>query len=223
MAVDPAELEQKIGYRFVDRGLLTTALTHASAVVERAGESNDCMELIGDAVIDLAVAYMLYSYHPEKDEGWLTQMRARFVNEESLAAKARAIGLGDFIILGRGEQKRAGQEKPSILAGAYEALIGAVFIDGGYEACRQLIAHHFESLQTVDDDSGPKNYKSLLQERMQKEGKGLPRYEVTEVVGPDHERVYCVSVFIDDTAWGNGCGKNKKEAQQEAARNALER
>jgi ribonuclease III len=223
MAADPSDLEQKIGYRFNDRGLLLVALTHASSVTDHDDGGNDRLELVGDAVIDLGVAHILYTCHPEKDEGWLTQMRARLVDEQCLSSKARALGLGDFIILGKGEQKAGGSEKPSILAGAYEALLGAVFIDGGYDSCAAIIGRHFGEIGGLTDDTYPKNYKSHLQERLQRDGLGLPRYEVTEISGPDHERVYSVSVFVDGTEWGRGMGKNKKEAEQRAAEDALER
>jgi ribonuclease III len=223
MAADPFDLEQKIGYRFNDHQLLINALTHASSVTDREGGGNDRLELVGDAVIDLAVAHMLYTYHPEKDEGWLTQMRAHLVDEECLASKARDLGLGDFLILGKGEQKVGGREKSSILAGGYEALMGAVFIDGGYDACNAVIERHYGEIETLTDDIHPKNYKSLLQERLQKDGLSLPRYEVTEISGPDHERIYCVSVIIEGNEWGRGSGRNKKEAEQRAARGALQR
>jgi ribonuclease-3 len=223
MAADPSEVENRIGYRFADRRLLITALSHPSAVADQEGGGNERMEFVGDAVIDLAVAHMLYRHHPDRDEGWLTQMRSRLVDEECLASKAREIGLGDFIILGKGEDKAGGREKPSILAGTYEALLGAVFIDGGYDACAQIIGRFFVEIEELTDDTNPKDYKSLLQERLQKEGRDLPRYEVTGVSGPDHERVFSVSVFIDDKQRGRGYGRSKKEAEQQAARDALEK
>lgn len=223
MAADPSDLENMIGYHFDDHRLLTIAMTHASYVAEQGGIGNNRLEFIGDAVIDLSVAYMLYARYPDRDEGWLTQMRSRLVDEEYLASRARALGLGRFVVLGRGEQKRGGVERPSILAGAYEALMGAVFIDGGYDACRAVLELHFDEVETLSDDIDPKNYKSLLQERLQREGLGLPRYVVMGTSGPDHERVYTVSVLVDGLEWGRGSGRNKKEAEQRAARSALER
>jgi ribonuclease-3 len=223
MAADPSELEHEIEYFFRNRGLLIIALTHPSSITDGEGPSNERMEFIGDAVIGCAVAHMLYQFHPEKDEGWLTQMRSRLVDEDCLSSKARDLGLGDYVILGKGEQKMGGGEKSSILAGTYEAVMGAVFLDGGYDACNAVIWRYFREIETLTDDIYPKNYKSLLQERLQKDGMGLPRYEVTEVSGPDHERVYSVSVFIDGHEWGRGYGRNKKEAEQRAAQGALEK
>ncbi len=223
MAADPSELEKRIGYRFTDRELLVTALTHPSAVAEKGGGGNERMEFVGDAVIDLAVANILYRRHPNRAEGWLTQMRSRLVDEECLASKAREIGLGDFIILGKGEEKAGGRDKPSILAGTYESLLGAVFIDAGYDACDGIVERLFGEIETLAEDINPKDYKSLLQERLQKEGRDLPRYEITGVSGPDHERVFSVSVFIDDREHGSGHGRSKKEAEQQAARDALEK
>ncbi len=223
MVADPSELEQKIGYHFGNHQILIVALTHPSSITDQEGGGNERLEFIGDAVIGCAVAHMLYQSHPEKDEGWLTQMRSRLVDESCLASKARVISLGDYVILGKGEETTGGKEKSSILSGAYEALMGAVFLDGGYDACNAVIARCFGEIETLTDDMGPKNYKSLLQERLQKDGMGLPRYEVTEIHGPDHKRVYSVSVFIDGHEWGRGYGKNKKEAEQRAAQGALER
>ncbi len=223
MATDPYELEHKIGYRFGNRRLLITALTHPSCIAQPEGGGNERMEFVGDAVIDLAVAAMLYQCHPEKDEGWLTQMRSRLVDEDCLASKARDLGLGDYIVLGKGEDKAGGREKSSILAGAYEALLGAVFLDGGYDVCHAIIKRYFGEIEGLTDDTNPKDYKSLLQERLQKEGIGLPRYEVTQSSGPDHNRVFSVSVFIDGHQWATGHGRSKKEAEQHAARGALEK
>jgi ribonuclease-3 len=223
MVADPHELEKKIGYRFGDGRLLADALTHASSVGEREGHSNERLEFVGDAVIDLTVAQMLYTHHPSKDEGWLSQMRSRLVDEESLAAKARSIDLGKYIILGKGEEAAGGREKPSILAGAYEALIGALLIDGGYEFCSEIIERYFPEIAVLADDADPKNFKSLLQERLQKDGKGLPQYSVIDVSGPDHERVFSVAVFIDGVEWGRGSGRSKKDAEQDAAQQALRR
>lgn len=223
MVADPSDLERSIGYQFDNQKLLITALTHPSSIMNQGGGGNERMEFIGDAVIDLAVAGMLYQFHPEKDEGWLTQMRSRLVDEDCLASKARELGIGDYIILGKGEQKAGGKEKSSILAGAYEALIGAVFLDGGYDVCNTIIKRYFGEIETLTDDMNPKDYKSLLQERFQKDGMGLPKYEVTEASGPDHDRVFSVSVFVDGRQWGRGNGRSKKEAEQQAARDALEK
>jgi ribonuclease-3 len=223
MAADQSDLEQNIGYHFNDGRLLTIALTHASYIAERGGIGNDRLEFIGDAVIGVAVAQMLYEHHPERNEGWLTQMRSRLVDKECLAFKARDLNVGDFLILGKGEEKRGGAGKSSILSGAYEALMGAVFIDAGYDACKAVIERHFSEIEGLGEDIYPKNYKSLLQERLQKDGMGLPRYEVAEISGPDHERVFSVSVLIDGEEWGRGLGRNKREAEQLAARGALER
>jgi ribonuclease-3 len=223
MATNPSDLEKKIGYRFRDGRLLAGALTHASSIGDREGHGNERLEFLGDAVIDLAVAQMLYESHPTKDEGWLTQMRSRLVDEDTLATKARELVLGMYVVLGKGEVAAGGQDKPSILAGAYEALIGAVFLDGGYDACIEIISRTFTEIEKLTDNESPRNFKSLLQESLQKDGKDLPRYEVVEVSGPDHERVFSVAVLVGGQEWGRGSGKSKRDAEQEAARRALER
>ncbi len=223
MVTDQSDLEEKIGYRFNDGALLVLALTHASSIGDREGQANERLEFIGDAVIDLAVAQMLYESHPLKDEGWLSQMRSGFVDEDSLAEKARGLGLGSHLLLGKGEEAAGGQYKPSILSGVYEALIGAIFLDGGYDVCREIIGRNFTEIENLTDNAYARNFKSLLQERLQKEGKDLPRYEVIEVSGPDHDRVFAVAVLIGGLEWGRGSGKSKKDAEQEAARRALER
>ncbi len=221
MAVAAHDIEQEIGYHFADRKFLSQALTHASSVASQGIYGNDRLEFLGDAVIDLAVAHVLFERYPQKDEGWLTQMRARLVDEEALAIKARAIDLGRHLILGKGEQTAGGSAKASILSGAYEALMGAVLLDGGYEACETIIRRQFIEIAYLDGTIDPKNFKSLLQERMQKDGRGLPRYEVIDITGPDHDRSYLVAVYVEDEEWGRGTGRSKKEAEMEAARQAL--
>jgi ribonuclease-3 len=223
MDTDLSDIEEKIGYRFHDGALLVQALTHASSIGDREGQANERLEFIGDAVIDLAVAQMLYESHPLKDEGWLSQMRSGFVDEDSLAEKARGLGLGSHMLFGKGEEAAGGQHKPSILAGVYEALIGAIFLDGGYDVCREILGRNFQEIGNLTDTTYARNFKSLLQERLQKEGKDLPRYEVVEASGPDHDRVFVVAVLIGGLEWGRGSGKSKKDAEQEAARRALEK
>jgi ribonuclease-3 len=223
MALSADDIEQQLGYRFADRTFLSQALTHASFVANQGVSGNDRLEFLGDAVIDLAIARLLFERYPEKDEGWLTQTRARLVDEEALATKARAIDLGRHLILGKGEQTGGGSTKASILSGAYEAVMGAVFLDGGYDACERIIREQFIEIVYLDDTIDPKNFKSLLQERMQKDGKGLPRYEVIDITGPDHDRSYRVAVYVGDQEWGRGTGTSKKEAEMEAAREALSR
>jgi ribonuclease-3 len=220
---DPSDIEKKIGYAFNEREILSLALTHASAVTAKYDVGNERLEFVGDAVIDLAVARILMDCYPLKDEGWLSQMRSRFVDEEELALKAREIGLGDHLVLGKGEDLGGGRTKPSILANAYEALVGAIFLDGGYEPCEVVIRRQFPEIALIGDDMAPRNFKSILQERLQKEGKALPRYEVIESSGPDHDRMYLIAVFVEGELWGRGSGKNKKEAEMEAARAAVEK
>jgi ribonuclease-3 len=223
MARETTEIEHKIGYRFVDPGLLSLALAHASSATAPGDCGNERLEFIGDAVIGLVVARLLFDRYPDKDEGWLTQMRSRLVEEGALAAKARAVDLGDLVVLSKGEEGGGGRNKPSILAGAYEALIGAAFLDGGYEVAESIIRREFREIDLLDDGSDPKSFKSLLQERLQKDGIGLPAYEVIEVFGPEHERSYVVAVFVEGSEWGRGSGRSKKEAEMEAAREALSR
>jgi ribonuclease III len=144
------------------------------------------------------------------------------VREHSLFEKAKALKLGEYLILGKGEQEGTGRSKPSILSGAYEALIGAIFLDGGYSVCESFVRNEFESFLVIDEDYNPKNAKSILQEMFQKRSGTLPKYEIVTEDGPDHKRMFVVAVFVEGTEKGRGEGRSKKEAEMAAAASAIE-
>jgi len=223
MAKKLTELENIIGYAFSNPHLLSESLTHSSNQDGLLPHGNERLEYIGDAVINLVIAEALFIGYPDYDEGWLTQKRAYLVNCEFLAKKAESIFLGRYLILSKGEEVARGREKSSILSGSYEALIGAVFLDGGYKVARTIVLKFFS--EDIKDAASmeAKNYKSALQEILQKGSASLPVYEVVSVSGPDHDRRYTVAVYVKGEEWGRGEGKNKKEAEMEAARAALTR
>ncbi|HTG82014.1 MAG TPA: ribonuclease III [Geobacteraceae bacterium] len=222
-----AELEDAIGHRFGNRRLLEEALTHRSFLNE-SGEKgvadNERLEFFGDAVIDFFLSHLLLEKLPASREGELTKIRASLVGEENLAALARGVGLGRYLRLGRGEGKSGGREKRSILADAYEALVAAVYLDGGDAPLRRLVERHFGPL--LDGDVPimiARDNKTEFQELAQALRGAVPRYRHLNPSGPDHERVFTVEVFIGDDCFGTGSGRTKKEAEQSAARAGLER
>ena len=219
------ELQARIGYRFRDRGLLEHALTHKSRAAEDASGGvidNESLEFLGDAVLGLVVADALFHQYPGYDEGQKSKVKAAVVSTQSLARHAEAIRLGDHLILGRGEEKTGGRFKPALLADAYEALIAAIYLDGGLEAASAFLRRELKdaidagSAQTIVRD-----YKSALQERLQALGFDLPDYRVSGETGPDHRKVFSVEVVAKGEVLGAAIGKAKKEAEQEAARIAL--
>ena len=219
------ELEQRLGYRFRDQELLLTALKHRSYVYARQGsgvDSNERLEYLGDAVLDLLVAEELFRRHEDRREGDLTKMKSLVVSRPVLARKARSIELGRFLLLSQEERKVGGADQDSILSDAFEAVIGAMYIDGGLEGTRRFVERvvmgDFEELHQREDSI---NFKSSLLEHTQSLGWGYPRYHVQEEKGPDHDKVFSVSVYVTGEEVGFGSGRSKKEAQQMAARDAL--
>jgi ribonuclease-3 len=222
----PAEkLQELIGYRFSRPDLLTEALTHGSFVNESAltgFRDNQRLEFFGDAVIDYVVSALLFERFPNCREGELTRLRASLVHEESLAALALSLDLGAFIRLGRGEERAGGRQRRSLLADAYEALAGAVCLDGGEQKVRQLLEAHFLPLmETQRLAGGARDYKTLLQEQVQARGDVPPVYRVRETGGPSHAPDFVVEVLVAGAVAGVGEGKSKKEAEQAAARAAM--
>jgi ribonuclease-3 len=218
-----SELEEKINYTFKDKGLLNESLTHASSVTFDGELQNERLEFVGDAVLDLVIAGALFEMYPDKDAGWLTQVRASLVNEESLQKKADEIDLGSYLIVGKAEEVGGGRAKPSILAGAYEALLGAILLDGGYEAVESFILVSFSGELKFKEDHDPKDYKSRLQERLQKSSMPMPVYKIISTSGPDHKKIFVCSVSVEGKELGRGSGSSKKEAELEAAKDALAR
>ncbi len=221
-----AALEQRLALSFPARAIALAALTHKSFVNEHkdtAGDHNERLEFLGDAVVDLAVSHRLMERFPHADEGELSRLRALIVNEEGLARVARKIGLGDLLLLGRGEDLTGGREKSSVLADALEAVIGAVYLALGMEAVLRMVDAQFaEALSGVADGRNGLDYKTLLQEDVQERLRISPRYHVVSESGPDHAKVFEVEVSIGELVYGRARGKSKKEAEQAAAHLTLE-
>ena len=221
-----SELEQKIGYSFRSRALLDRALTHRSFANERLEERcqhNEALEFLGDSVLGLVVSAWLLERHPELSEGKLSKMKAYLVSEASLVDLAEEIDLGRYILLNRGEEKTGGRQKRALLADAYEALIGVLYISGGLGAAERFLRRELrEKVRQIDPASMiGADYKSALQERLQAAGAPVPEYVVVEALGPDHRRTFRVELRAAGRALGVGEGRSIKIAQQEAARAAL--
>lgn len=220
------ELERRIEYRFNDRGLLEQALTHRSRAAEdpTGGVSdNESLEFLGDAVLGFVVAEMLYRQYPDFDEGQKSKIKASAVSTQSLAQHAQRLSLGDHLILGRGEEKTGGRQKPALLADVFEALVAAIYLDGGLEAAATFLRRELQAaIDDGRDHSRVRDYKSALQERLQAEGRPLPEYRVSGESGPDHRKVFSVEVVVGGDVLGTATGRAKKEAEQEAARQAFE-
>lgn len=225
MEINIDKLEERLGHRFSERGLVVRALTHPSLEHERAGEGDyQRLEFLGDAVLGMLLAEALYSRFPEGSEGDLSRFRAQLAGQEMLAGVARGCGLGEFIRLGRGEEQTAGRDKDSILADVIESLIAAVYLDGGVESARRLVMRLFdELLDTPESVLKSSDAKSALQELLSARHLPPPHYRLLEESGPPHARLYRFQVLVGDEAAGEGEGRSKKAAQQAAAAMALVR
>jgi ribonuclease-3 len=220
------ELERRIDYRFRDRGLLEHALTHKSRAAEDASggvADNESLEFLGDAVLGLVVADALFRRHPESTEGQKSKVKAAVVSTQSLALCAEKLQLGQHLILGRGEEKTGGRYKSALLADAYEALIAAIYLDGGIDAATTFLLRELgEALDAGAAQGVAPDYKSALQERVQGLGYPLPEYRVAGETGPDHRKTFTVEVTVAGRVLGAASGRAKKEAEQDAARQALD-
>jgi ribonuclease-3 len=222
-------LERTIGYHFRDLGLLEHALTHRSRAHEDASGGvidNESLEFLGDAVLGFVVADMLFTRFPTHSEGYKSKIKAGIVSATSLARLAEEIDLGRFILLGRGEEKTGGRHKQAILADCFEAVIAAVYLDGGIEAARDFIVSRMEPLieqagERAADATFTADWKSALQEWLQASGRGLPTYRLASAEGPDHRKRFAVELLVGGTVVSTGEGRAKKEAEQLAARDAL--
>ena len=218
------QLERRLGYTFTDRSWLETALTHSSYANEspHTRHSNERLEFLGDAVLGFCAAKTICRLYPNMPEGELTRLRAELVCEASLHQVALALGLGDYIHLGKNEQCNGGRRRPSILADCVEAIIAAIYQDGGLEPAEAFIAGHI--LQDVQAGRRPArtDYKTQLQELLQRFGGAAPVYTIVGETGPDHDKTFTASVALHDGASARGEGKSKKEAEQAAAKAALE-
>ena len=211
--------QDRFDYRFSDSDILAQALRHRSYVAENPGcESNERLEFLGDAVLGIVVTDVLYRRYPELAEGDLAKARSAVVNAEMLAHVAAEIGLGEYLYLGKGEDASGGREKPSILADALEAVIGAVYLDGGAACARRFILGLLEEhLDNAAAGEGSKDYKTRLQEAATRRWGQLPVYDV-RAFGPDHAKRFEATVYLDDASAGLGTGRSKKQAEQAAAR-----
>lgn len=222
---DLAALQQTLGISFNDPSLLEQALVHSSYVNEKpdiVSASNERLEFLGDAVLGLVVAERLYQDFPHSAEGEMTRLRAALVRRDTLARMAIIINLGDYLYLGKGEEASGGRCKPANLAGAFEAIIAAIFLDQGSITARDFILSLFkEELQRIASHGARVDYKSQLQEFIQTREQQTPAYQVVETMGPDHDRRFTVEVRAGDSVLGRGSGKSKKAAETEAARAAL--
>lgn len=216
------KLQKVIGYTFKDVQLLHNALTHSSYANEHKNtRNNERLEFLGDAVLSIVVSEKLFSMYSDKKEGDLTKMRASLVCEEALARFAKQIELGSYLLLGRGEKASGGDSRPSITADAFEALIAAIFLDGGMEEARRFILGFVEKELDNPKAKHINDYKTSLQEIVQQGGEEKLEYVLAEESGPDHNKHFVVEVYINSNMVGRGGGKSKKEAEQQAAREAL--
>lgn len=218
-------LEKTIGYSFKKETILKRALTHKSYANEKkmpAHEDNERLEFLGDAVLELAVSQLLMERYPGFSEGDLSKMRAAVVNEKMLASLAKRFRLGEYLYLGRGEEQTSGREKSSLLADAYEAILGGIYLDRGYEKAARVVRRHFtELLDQTPRHEFYQDFKTELQEKCQSLYRVAPRYRLAAERGPDHDKLFDVELYVRNELMGRGIGRNKKEAEQEAARQAL--
>jgi ribonuclease-3 len=221
-------LQQAIDYRFRDRGLLEHAMTHTSRANEDVSggvTDNESLEFLGDAILGFVIADMLFREFPSFDEGQKSKIKAALVSTVTLARQAERLAIGDHLLLGRGEEKTGGRRKQALLADTYEALIAAIYLDGGIEQARAFILGNFAPLvaDIRRDGLAGQDHKSALQEYLQSRDEPLPEYRLTGTLGPDHSKLFQVEVSVRGETLAEATGASKKEAEQEAARLALER
>jgi ribonuclease-3 len=221
------DLQRRIGHTFRDRNLLLNALMHRSYVNENHHlqlTDNERLEFLGDAALDLAISHLLIERFPHYNEGKLSRLRAGIVNEKQLASMAEEIGLGAALHLGKGEELSGGRKKPSLLANAFEALLAAVYLDGGLQVLIKMVEFQFCRFFSEEEDlpqALDKDYKTRLQEIIQSREKTVPHYRLEAEEGPDHDKLFRVSVWLKDRLLALGSGPTKKSAQQKAAGRAL--
>lgn len=217
-------LQQNLGYKFKNIKLLENALTHSSYAneVRNGHTSNERLEFLGDSVLSVIVADYLFNNFSDIPEGELTKLRASLVCEKSLCAFSREISLGDFLLLGKGEEKGGGRQRDSILADAFEAVLAAIYIDGGMDVARKYVLRFVKAELKNRDDEVFKDYKTALQEIIQRNPEENVTYILKSEHGPDHNKVFEVEVHLNSNIIGTGKGKNKKQAEQMAAKQALE-
>ena len=220
-----SKFEEKIGVKFKDKNLLQQAFTHRSYLNENPSlglEQNERLEFLGDAVLELAITEYLYEKYPKKTEGEMTALRAALVNAVTLSEAANNLNIGDLMLLSKGEAKSLGKARQYILANAFEALIGAIYLNGGYEETFDFLEKNlFGKIEEVIEKKLWIDAKSLFQEKVQELESVTPSYKVLAESGPDHEKVFTMGVFLGDKLMAEGKGASKQEAEQDAARKAL--
>ncbi|MCD6653995.1 MAG: ribonuclease III [Sulfurovum sp.] len=217
---DYSQLEKRLNYTFKNKQLIIEALTHKSY---KKPYNNERLEFLGDAVLDLIVGEYLFSKFPNSNEGFLSKIRASLVNESGFTLLAKAINLGNYIFLSPAEENNNGRGKPSLLSNAFEAIIGAIYLEGGLQAARKIaVALLEENYPQIDLQSLSKDYKTALQELTQATHGVTPSYELLSSFGPDHKKEFEIAVILDNATIATAKGKSKKEAQQKAAQIALE-
>lgn len=220
-------LEVALGYVFKNPTFLKRALSHKSYANEMRldkDEHNERLEFLGDAVLELVISDLLFERFPDEREGLMSKVRASLVNETSLATLARQMNLGDYLYLGKGESQGDGREKNSLIADAFEAVIGAVYLDTGFDPIFRIVKTIFEpEIERAKREDISRDYKTKLQEEIQNRFKTAPEYRVTSESGPDHDKTFEVELFVQNEFWSKGHGKSKKQAEQSAAEKALEK
>lgn len=222
-----SKLEERIGYLYKDKSYALNALIHSSYANELNGsfsfKNNERLEFLGDAILDFAMGMMLYNNNPDMSEGEMSKTRALIVCEASLAACAQDLGIGELIFLGKGEENSGGRSRPSILSDCLEAIIGSLYLDGGMDEAEGFIVGLLgETYQKAVHGKLFMDYKTSLQEELQKTGDVKIQYKLMEAMGPDHAKSFKMLVSVNGKTLGVGCGKSKKDAEQDAAKAALE-
>ena len=218
------EIEKSIGYQFENKELLKKALTHTSYAYENNIESNEKLEFLGDSILEFISSEYIYNKYPNLQEGEMTKVRATVVCEKSLYKVAKLHNFSDFLYLGKSEQKTGGNKRPAILADSVEAVIAAMYMDGGLEVSKKFIIENLkDAIENATKHVGDKDYKTVLQEKLQVHGNVEIKYEIIKEIGPDHDKTFEAEVKCNGKILATGIGKSKKEAQMEAARKALEK
>lgn len=221
--MDIKELERNIGYTFKNKNLLTNALTHTSYAYEHKVESNEKLEFLGDSILEFVSSEYMYSIYKNLKEGEMTKVRATVVCEKSLYKVACKHNFSDFLILGKSEVISGGNKRPAILADSVEAVIAAIYIDGGLEPAKKFIIDNLkEEIENATKNVGKKDYKTVLQEELQKNGDVHIEYKILKETGPDHDKTFETQVSLNGKVLAQGKGKSKKEAEMQAAKIALE-
>lgn len=221
--MDINKVEESIGYKFKNKDLLINALTHTSYAHENNKESNEKLEFLGDSILEFVSSKYIYNKYPNLQEGEMTKVRATVVCEESLYKIAKSHGFGEFLFLGRSEVKTGGKNRPAILADSVEAVIAAIYLDAGLEEAQKFIIENLkEPIEIASKHVGQKDYKTVLQEKLQKHGEVEIKYTILKETGPDHDKTFEAQVECCHKKLAIGVGKSKKSAEMEAARKALE-